>query len=103
MANGIATYAAGEIEKLAGIPNLAGLLAAAEVTAYPRPFVIAQSDGPTPPLVFTATTFVSAFTLSNPAGTTMRIVGAGVHGLGATADGKYLWIQTSAGVPSGFL
>lgn len=100
MENGIATYAAGEIEKLAGIPNLAGLIAAAEV--MPRPFVIAQSDGPTPPLVFAAITFIAAFTLSNPAGTTMRIVGAGVHGLGATADGKYLWIQTSAGVPSGF-
>lgn len=103
MAQGIVTDDSETINNKAGIPTtMAALLALAEVNAYPRSFVLAQSDGPTPPLVFAATTFIAAFTLSNPSGTIMRIVGAGVHGLGASSDGKYIWIQTSAGVPSGF-
>lgn len=103
MAQGIVTDDSETINNKAGIPTtMAALVALAETNAYPRTFVLAQSDGQTPPLVFAATTFIAAFTLSNPASTTMRIIGAGVHGLGASSEGKYIWVQTSAGVPSGF-
>lgn len=102
VANGIATYAAGEIEKLAGVPaTLTDLLALAEATCYPRPFILAQSDGETPPLVFAATTF-TAVSASDQGSNIMRLTSAFVHGLGAGSDGKYIWIQTTAGVPSGF-
>jgi hypothetical protein len=104
VANGIATYAAGEIEKLAGIPNIAPLLALAGVNAYPRPFVIARSGGPTGDIVCAAAAFIStpAFTISNPSGNLMRIAHSSVgHGMGAGSDSKYLWVRTSAGVPSG--
>lgn len=102
VANGIATYAAGEIEKLAGVPaTLTDLLALAGANCYPRPFVIAQSDGETPYMVCTAAAFTT-LTASDQGSNIMRISSAGVHSLGAGSVGKYLWIQTSAGVPSGF-
>lgn len=106
VANGIATYAAGEIEKLAGIPNIAPLLTLAEVNAYPRSFTIARSAGPTGPVVCAAATYVkgAGYVVTNPSGTIMKIDQAtGIaHGMGAASDGKYLWIRTSAGIPTGF-
>ena len=108
VANGIATYAAGEIEKLAGVPAaLTDLLAAAEANCYPRDFVVSKTS-PTKPatgkLVAVAATFNGDFTASNPSGNLMRIVSNAdteAHGMGAASDGKYLWIRTSAGVPTG--
>lgn len=102
VANGIATYAAGEIEKLAGIPNIAPLLALAEVNAYPRSFTVARSAGPTNPIVMAAAAFNGSLVASNPSGNLMRIRKVGTpHGMGVASDGQYLWVKTTAGVPTG--
>lgn len=93
VANGIATYAAGEIEKLAGIPNIAPLLALAEVTAYPRPFTLYQAGGLG---VFTqpAATWTSV-TASNNGSGKLRLSSAGIHGLATTGRKIYVGFATT--------
>lgn len=97
VANGIATYAAGEIEKLAGIPNIAPLLALAEVNAYPRPFTLYQA-GSTVRGTQAAATWTSPNASDNGSGKLrMTTVGdsEGVHGLTTTGQNIYIVFATT--------
>jgi len=47
-----------------------------------------------------AATFTT-LTASNPAGTTTRLTSAGVHGLTAASNGRYLWVSAAAGITAG--
>jgi hypothetical protein len=93
VANGLATYAAGEIEKLAGIPNLAPLLALAELTAYPRPFTLYQ-QGALGTLTQPAATWTSVTASDNGSGK-LRLSSAGVHGLATTGRKIYVTFATT--------
>jgi hypothetical protein len=59
---------------------------------------IAQTSGSE--FTAAAATFTT-LTSSNPAGTTTRLTSAGVHGLTAGSNGRYLWISAAAGITAG--
>ena len=105
MAEGLATDDADTISNKAGIPNIAALRALAETSALARTFHVLQSSATalrTGQIVCALATFATTFTITNPSGNVMRIAHATqAHGMGAASDGKYLWVKTSAGVPTG--
>lgn len=105
MAEGLATDDADTISNKAGIPNIAALRALAETSALARTFHVLQSSATalrTGRIVCALATFATTFTITNPSGNVMRIAHATqAHGMGAASDGKYLWVKTSAGVPTG--